>query len=544
MAVPAFSYSVALNTNLSTPTVVVTDTTNYGGFDVTLMLAVVTEAISPASPFYTNSDFGSPDFDGNTSQLTWTHNLPLNGSGNVPLGLYTFVITPQYNGVNQTPVTVTVNLQLTLPKPNLNISFDCFQGVAIFSDETVLTDVQGGTLIANSVVRSATIKYPINQQNPNYVSPNPITTNLQVLTIGNNTAYQLWSGAYQYGMEITATYLLNDGITQVTVTIVGNTGETVTCDSSICCLRQCIDMLSAKWMQAKNAVDKAYYQDQFLQVLAYLASYQNAMQCRDTNTMSASIEAIKLILGNTNCTCCPPTTGAPIQILPLTPNSFTNISIAAGTYISVNYSGGIWTISVNNTLQNIITTIQGDITTINTTLISLQNQINAIVSSKYIKEYVNDASVTSGLIGVQTLVKTWTTPLLTNNNDEIIVTTEFINTPNAGVYDSPTLELNFNINATITHFILPFGILPPNMVGVEYWMKIIRISNLLIRYELFVKIQYKGAAIAEYPIYNTQIACSDLNANTITINALAKSISATFDHSVTNTQFKVELLKA
>jgi hypothetical protein len=428
MSAPAFSYSDVFNANISVPTVVITDTTNYTSFNVDLMAAVV-QCQGPAGIFYANSNFAAPDFNGSTGQLTATFDLPAS-NGVVQPGVYVFTITPQYNSINQTPIVLTVNYQFTLPQVELSATFDLFSGLGIFADNTILTDVTGAVFI--SATRAGVVTYPVNTLNPTYVTPNPIDFTTQALFIGSNTPYQLWSGTYQFGMTITATYQLPDG-TLVVVNLVGQC-KNATCNvnSTICAIRNCIDSLRCAWSESlcgtnANPVYANTLGTALMEIIALWMGYQNALQCHDVTGAAKCIAEIKCILGNNNFNRCSQTdSDLPIQILPLNPNSIgSTIIIAAGTYIAVSYDSGTktYTISVNNTLQGIITTIQGDITTINSTLTSLQSQITAIVQSKYIKLYELDTNSVSIGAGQNTLAS-FVVPLntLVTNGDELVIT--------------------------------------------------------------------------------------------------------------------------
>lgn len=435
MSAPTFTYTAQMNTNVGTPNVVITDTTDYTGFDVTLMLAIIQENVN-GTPFYQNINWttpswSSPDLKGSPSTLTFQHNLPFDINGVVPFGTYTFVVIPYYDGAAQASVTVTVPYLWSLPIPELNIGWSCEAGQLTASDNTDYSDVVGATLV--SVVRTLTLTYPQGSGQSPIVTPNPL------IIIGANTANQFWTGDYQLNLSSVVTYLV--GTNTVVVTITGYKGSgTISCDSDLCGIRGCIYSVFQKWIGycGTNAAQAEFYHNLYFQCEGYWADIIRSRECGLVEQIQKDFCKLKELLVGEKCGCPKPNSDSPIQIFPLNTVPL-NCVVAAGTDISVSAvtvgNTTTYTVSVSAGLINTITTITGDITTINTTLASLQDQITALQGgsgSKYIKlneQFANH--VTSGT----SITSLYTYTILKDtmaDNDEIVFTGEIVNGTQSG----------------------------------------------------------------------------------------------------------------
>src|ERR1035437_4338424 len=330
MSVPTFRCTASLKTNLGTPTVVVTDTTDYSLFDITLMLGIL-KAEGPAAVWYNNTDFGSPDFNGAIDTITKTLDLPLS-NGVVPTGTYKFTITPQYNGVTQTPVVVTVVLNVAKPTPVLNIGWDCTAGRLTGTDNTdPSANLPSGVTLV-SYIRVLTLVYPADSGQSDIESP------LQLIVIGSNTAYVFGTGEYQLKLVGKATYLLPDGNTVVyEITGITATDGKVTCEYGLCCIKDCIYKVFKQYVNAlKTSPVKA---NELFKIYIQITGYWNDLcmnrECGNPDKVAHDIKEIKELIGQTDCDCCNENSDSWQIIRPLTPIN-SNTVVTAGTYITVS----------------------------------------------------------------------------------------------------------------------------------------------------------------------------------------------------------------
>jgi uncharacterized membrane protein YjfL (UPF0719 family) len=539
MPVPSFTYTAQFYTNVGTPNVVITDTTDYTGFVVADMLAIIQESNS-AGNFYQNvgwniPSWSSPDLNGSTNTLTFQQNLPLSPTSlQVPLDTYTFVIIPYYDGAAQPAVTVVVPYTFSLPVPDLNIGYDCNAGQLWATDDTVYSDIQGAVLL--SAVRTMTLTYPVGSGQGTIVTPNPL------ITIGANTPYQFWTNTYQLQVSTVCTFQLPN-LSTVVKTITGEIDSgRVTCNTTLCNLRGCMYSVFQKWLGycGKNAAQAEFYGNLHFKCEGYWADIIRSQQCGLPDQVNYDIKKLKELLAGEQCGCPEPNSDVSIQIFALNTVPLTCV-VAAGTYISVTSvtvgNTTTYTVSVNGTFIGYVTTLQSQMTTLlGTTIPAINSAIAAIVSSKYLKLYEVPTDVTTPDNSQHTLGTYTINAGVLNNNDEVVIKAYVLNNADTG-----TTDLNIVDNSAD---ILSGGWIFSATQSSIYWeIHLIKISNTTVRINCKANVTGFAELVVTSADQTTSIlTVGDLSVHNMVISLLGTSVNV--GGGMICQQFEVELFKA
>jgi hypothetical protein len=187
----------------------------------------------------------------------------------------------------------TFNFCDTLPKVNINVFSDCLKAQITVLDETVWP---AGYSVSNHQI---TLQYPRNKAGAPVAAT--VQTNQYSLVVGPN----IYSGGYTISITALIGYTQDDGLV-VEGTIEGFAYPNVQCDTTWCCLKDCINALHEKYLESLRVGGTQYTGTLFQQLFniqIYKTRYDLAVQCLDTVSASNILAALKEFMNNSGADC-------------------------------------------------------------------------------------------------------------------------------------------------------------------------------------------------------------------------------------------------
>lgn len=283
------TFTTTFNLNLTPKQIQFVDTTDYAGQGIT-DLSFVNGNIEATAPsgivFHPNSgNYTSSSADIDIEDAVQNHviQLPVNGSGVVEPGDYTFTYTV-YNSDADVYYTKTSVYTFSYITPEIVISqtIDCVS--PLFTSKDVTDYVVGAT--TPDITRTHSLYYP----NGSSGQGSPIVTSNDIIT--TNTFYQ---GVQTTEISSILLYTFPDGL-MVLETITGNKNATVNC-VDICGLRCCINDLEQLMESQKCSNSELYAETSalFSTMMAVIASIKIDVECGYGDLVSCKIAFIKKI---------------------------------------------------------------------------------------------------------------------------------------------------------------------------------------------------------------------------------------------------------
>jgi len=373
MALTTVDFDGKFRYDLSTKQVTFTDTTDYvsQSIDPADVTIVVKAETAGGGIFYNNTNHGSPDIDPDVSlNSTITIPLPLDGSGNPLQDAYTFTLEWQETSGVPYEVTKVKTETLNYSSPTVDISMevDCITPRLTATDDSDYT--VGG--ITPSIVRAFAIHYP-----PSVPTADVTGTGSSVYTA---TFYTVTDSTVEHSSSLTSTltYDLTDGI-YIIDSVTGSEVIQVSCDGDLCDVYCCIRSLWNRYQNAKgnnNNVLATKELAKFHQVTSLAEMIGTALRCGKSTHISGYVtEILKIAECDAGCSC---GDGTPQLVTGLGAGN-SDVTVAAGTGVSVNLAGSEYTVSLSSVNIN-----------------KLASTYNTVVAAGTNISSVSSASVTAG----------------------------------------------------------------------------------------------------------------------------------------------------
>lgn len=234
------------------------------------------------------------------------------GGGNISVAveaLASFASADSFSVVTYYTKTYTYNFCNTLPKVNIEAFADCLRAQITVNDKTVWP---AGYNVSN---------HKIKLQFPNDIDGTPVAAAVETedysLLVGPN----IYSGGYNIAVSADVLYTQDDGLV-VEGAVIGNVYPNVQCDTTLCCVRECLDELHDKYLVAiqKGSNQTASLFQQIFNIQIFLTRYQLAVDCQATYEASSILQQLKDYMSScgTKCNCgCSEADGKPEVITPL-----------------------------------------------------------------------------------------------------------------------------------------------------------------------------------------------------------------------------------
>ena len=375
MALTLCDFSTTFQYAPSPKTFLFTDITDYAAQGVGL--AEVTGILKVTDPtgaiHYNNTNFSAPDIDPDVSLTnSTTITLPLDGSGNVLQGSYTFLYTVRGSSGSISPAvdvskTYTFVLGYASPEVDLVLTADCIQPLLQSTDATNYTQ---GT-IDPTITRAHTLVYPEALAEANVTGTG--------LTLETNVFYTAKGSALTHSSGLTSTlnYTLATNI-YLTDSVTGTVYADVSCDGELCDIYCC---LTAEWNRydtnkGVNNVKAEAHLANWHQMIGLTQQIRIALECGKSVNISSFVQRLEE-LGNCEpgCGC---SDGEPVLVTGLGGGVNTFVVESGGTPIEVTSSlsgstttytvslASAFTTKVNNSYNTTVAATTGATVTLTT----------------------------------------------------------------------------------------------------------------------------------------------------------------------------------
>jgi len=394
MALTTVDFDGKFRYDLATKQVTFTDTTDYVSqsidpADVTIVIKAET---SGGGIFYNNTNHGVPDIDPDVSlDSTIVIPLPLDGSGLPLQDDYTFTLEWQETSGVPYEVTKVKTETLSYSSPSVDISMDvdCITPRLTATDDSDYT--VGG--ISPSIVRAFAIHYP-----PSVPTADVTGTGSSVYT---STFYTVADSTVEHSSSLTSTltYNLGDGV-YIIDSVTGSKVIQVSCDGDLCDIYCCIRSQWNRYQTAKgnnNDVLALSELKKFQEITSLAQMVGTALKCGKSTHISGYVsEILRISDCDAGCSC---SDGTPQLVTGLGAGN-SDVTVAAGTGVSVNLAGSEYTVSLSSTNVN-----------------KLASTYNSVVAAGTNVSSVSSSSVTAGDV---------TTTTYTVNATDTVVESMFV----------------------------------------------------------------------------------------------------------------------
>lgn len=397
MALSTLNFSTDFRYDLATKQLEIIDLTDYpanGVSDANVTVVIKAETAS-GGIFYNNVNHAAPDIDPDVS-TTNAITIPLPLSGGLPLQ-DSYTITLEYKDTTGAPYTVTEAKSFTLnyasPTVDLSMDVDCITPRLTVTDNTNYTVNN----VAPSVVRAMAIHYPPSVPTADVTGTGSTLYTATFYTVANSTVEHSSSLtstlSYDYGSEF-----------YVTDSVTGSEVVQVSCSGDLCDIYCCIKSQWDRYMavKGKNSVLEQSELAIFYKITSLAEMVGMALKCGKSTHISGYVtEILKLANCDAGCSC---TDGTPQLVTGLGAGN-SDVTVAAGTGVSVNLAGSEYTVSL--TTANIA---------------KLAATYNTVVAAGTNISSVSSASVTSGNVTTTTYTVNATDTITEGLYVELLVT--------------------------------------------------------------------------------------------------------------------------
>lgn len=328
MALTSVDFTTTFNYVPTTKLFKFTDVTDYPGQGVSASSyeGLIKVTAPTGLVIYNNTNWAFPDILPGTSPInTTTIPLPLDGSGNVLQGSYTFLYTVSSdNGVTTVTKTYTYTFSYTRPSISITTAIDYNAPLISGTDATNYTV----NTITPTVTRAFSMAYPA-------------SVNITALTGTNNilstsTFYVQADTSLQYTFTLISTLSYNFGSNlYVSDVITGTNRIDAFADANLCQLYCGLRSAYNRWQAAKGTSQGDSYKDIFDNLMAVAALLQIAYNCGEGDDVSGYISVMKAIANFDECECSDST---PVLVTGL--GGTGTIVVAAGSGIAVDVATG------------------------------------------------------------------------------------------------------------------------------------------------------------------------------------------------------------
>lgn len=330
MALTTVDFTTTFNYVPSTKLFKFEDTTDYAGQGVSPSdYEGVLKVVAPTGlTIYNNTNWASPDIRPGVSVFnTTTIPLPLDATGNVLQGSYTFTYTVSPDNGSTTFVKIyTYTFSYSSPSISITAAVDYNAPLLSGTDVTTYTV----NTITPTVTRAFSMTYPA------IVNIAPITGTNNVLS--TDTFYVVADTELQYTFTLISTlsYNFGDGLF-VSDSISGTQRINVYADANLCQLYCGLRNSYNRWMNAKGTAQEASLKHNFEDMMAISMLLQTAYNCGRGSDVEEYVTMIKAIGNFDDCTC--EEGDEPTLVTGLGGSSGT-IVVAAGSGIAVAVATG------------------------------------------------------------------------------------------------------------------------------------------------------------------------------------------------------------
>jgi hypothetical protein len=219
------------------------------------------------------------------------------GAGSISVqvqALSTYADADSFRIVTYYSKEYTFNFCNTLPDVCIEVFGDCLRAQISVSDKTIWP---AGYNVSDHLIK---LQYPRNKAGSAVASP--VETDQYSLIVGPN----IYTGGYTISVSANVLYTQEDGLV-VEGAVEGFKYPNIQCDTSWCCLRECIDSIHEKYLQALRvgSKDMASLANQLFNISIYRMRYELAVECQDTVAASNILSALKEFMNTSgaNCDC-------------------------------------------------------------------------------------------------------------------------------------------------------------------------------------------------------------------------------------------------
>lgn len=245
MALTTNDINIKATFNLDgTPSIKVTDLTDYAGISVTPanVSGILTITNPAGTVVYENTDILSPDIAPGTSLESTTYTLPVDGNGDVLEGDYIILYSAKDSAGAPDPIVRSFTLTYTFDEPTVSIAtdYDCLDVFLKSKDITDYSYNYEGTAITPTISRNHKLQFPVGS---GLTQVNAATSIIQV--------EEFATGIHQIYIESTLTYALTANL-EVVVTVEGQVDDLdVVCETALCDFYCALKELNSKYNQFK-----------------------------------------------------------------------------------------------------------------------------------------------------------------------------------------------------------------------------------------------------------------------------------------------------
>lgn len=370
MALTTVDFDGKFRYDLATKQVTFTDTTDYAAqsinkADVTVVIKAET---SGGGVFYNNTNHGVPDIDPDVSlDSTIVIPLPLDGSGLPLQDDYTFTLEWQETSGVPYEVTKVKTETLSYSSPTVDISMD----VDCITPRLTATDDSNYTVggITPAIVRAFAIHYP-----PSVPTADVTGTGSSVYT---STFYTVADSTVEHSSSLTSTltYDLTNGI-YIEDSVTGSKVIQVSCDGDLCDIYCCIRSQWNRYQAAKgnnNDVLALSELKKFQEITSLAQMVGTALKCGKSTHISGYVsEILRISDCDAGCSC---SDGTPQLVTGLGAGN-SDVTVAAGTGVSVNLAGSEYTVSLSTENINKLASTYNSVVTAGTNVSSVTSSSN------------------------------------------------------------------------------------------------------------------------------------------------------------------------
>lgn len=381
MALTTVDFTTTFNYVPSTKLFSFQDTTDYAGQGVApSSFEGVLKITAPTGlDIYDNQNWASPDILPGVSLFnTTTIPLPLDGSGNVLQGSYTFVYTVSPdNGV--TTVTKTYTYTFAYTRPTISIT------AAVDYNAPLLSGTDSTNYTVNTITPTITRDFEMTY--PSSVNVAPITGTNNVLS--TTTIYAIADTALQYTFTLTSTLSYNFGNNlYVADEITGVQRLDVELNANLCQLYCGLRSAYNRMVAAAGTSQGESYKETFNNLMAIAALLQVAYNCGEGTDASGYIALMKSIAHFDDCTCDDST---PVLVTGLGGTGTIVVAPGSGIAVATNSGGSstTYTVSLDPTLLAKLNALG------NTVLVAGSGILISESTSGYTKTYTISATLDS-----------------------------------------------------------------------------------------------------------------------------------------------------
>lgn len=381
MALTTVSFTIDFDYSASPKVFKLTDTTDYAGQSVSTSDANGIFTITgPAGTVYSNTSYASPDIDVDSSTTFNTVNLPLDASGDVLEGSYTFAYSVKDDNTGDIVTqTETITHDFTSPTITLTLEFDAGTPY-LKSTDTTSYDVNG---VTPTKTYSHVLKYPAS------TGVADLTGTAQILS--TNTVYTQRNVPLQYFSVMTTALVYSFTGYTVTDSVTGTAYALVEVDPNLCDIYCGLHTAYNSMVDAGPGTQKfrSLLEDfNYMMSIAQLASI--AIDCGRTQDLASYMSKIRAIGSFTSSCDCADDQPVLITGVGASGNS---VVVAAGTRLSVSSSTvgstTTYTVSLDAATDAILSSIE------NNTLASTGTGISvASATSGGVKTYTVNSTIT------------------------------------------------------------------------------------------------------------------------------------------------------